>query len=46
MLTTAGSLELADSSSAKLIEQLNHKAKMFNPAWIFYIAAPVECALL
>jgi hypothetical protein len=38
-ILSAGSSELVDSSSERLIKQLNERANMFNPAWILYAAA-------
>jgi hypothetical protein len=38
-IASAGSLDLVDSSSERLIQQLNERANMFNPAWILYVAA-------
>jgi hypothetical protein len=38
-IATAGSLDLVDSSSERLIQQLNERANMFNPAWLFFVAA-------
>ena len=38
-IASAGSSDLIDSSSEKLVQQLNARAKMFNPAWILYVAA-------
>src|SRR5712691_5902244 len=38
-IATAGSLDLVDSSSERLIQQLNERANMFNPAWILYVVA-------
>ena len=38
-IATAGSLDLVDSSSERLIQQLNERANMFNPAWILFVAS-------
>jgi hypothetical protein len=35
-IATADVSELVNSSSEKLVQRLNERAKMFNPAWIFY----------
>src|SRR5579863_4151347 len=43
-IATAGSMDLADSSSERLIQQLNERANMFNPAWILYVAAMISLA--
>src|SRR5260370_410685 len=43
-IPTAGSRDLVDSSGERLIEQLNERANMFNPAWILYIAAVMSLA--
>ena len=45
-IATAASLDLVDSSSERLIQQLNERANMFNPAWILYIAATMFVASL
>jgi hypothetical protein len=34
---------LVDSSSAKLVQQLNEREKLLNPAWILYIIAVAVC---
>lgn len=41
-IVSAGSSELIDSSSERLIQQLNERARMFNPAWIFYAAGLIS----
>jgi hypothetical protein len=33
-----------DSSSEKLIQQLNERARMFNPAWLLYVGAVLSLA--
>ncbi|MBV9504798.1 MAG: DUF4236 domain-containing protein [Acidobacteriia bacterium] len=38
-IPTADVSELVDSSSAQLVNALNQRAKMFNPAWLVYVAA-------
>jgi hypothetical protein len=38
-IATAGSSDLVDSSGERLIQRLNERANMFNPAWILYVAA-------
>jgi len=38
-IPTADVSELVDSSSEQLVNTLNERAKMFNPAWLVYIAA-------
>jgi hypothetical protein len=43
-IASAGSLELVDSSSERLIQQLNERAHMFNPASILYVAAVMSLA--
>jgi hypothetical protein len=43
-IATAGSRDLVDSSSERLIQQLNERANMFNPAWILYLAAVISLA--
>jgi hypothetical protein len=43
-IATASSLDLVDSSSERLIQQLNERANMFNPAWILYVAAVISLA--
>jgi uncharacterized protein DUF4236 len=45
-IATAGSLDLKDSSSERLIQQLNERANMFNPAWFLYVAALLSLASL
>jgi hypothetical protein len=35
-IATANVSDLVDSSSASLINSLNERAQMFNPAWVFY----------
>jgi hypothetical protein len=44
-IVTADVSELTDSSSEALIDRLNERARMFNPAWILYAiaAANVPC---
>ena len=42
-IVTADVSELADSSSEALIDRLNERAKMFNPAWILYAIALAMC---
>src|SRR6202163_2733527 len=37
-IASAGSLDLVDSSSERLIQQMNERANMSNPAWILYVA--------
>jgi hypothetical protein len=37
-IITARASELVDSSQAALIDRLNERAKMINPAWLFYLA--------
>jgi hypothetical protein len=39
VIASAGSSEFVDSSSEHLIQQLNERANMFNPAWILYVVA-------
>jgi len=39
---TAGSLDLVDSSSERLIQQLNERANMLNPAWMLKVAAAIS----
>lgn len=43
-LVSAGSLDLVDSSSARLVQQLNERANQVNPAWILYIGALMSLA--
>ena len=38
-IVTADVSDLADSSVEALIQRLNQRARMFNPAWIMYVAA-------
>ena len=38
-ITGASSSELVNSSSERLIQQLNQRARIFNPAWLLYVAA-------
>jgi hypothetical protein len=40
-ILSASASDLADSSSERLVQQLNERANMFNPAWILYFAAAV-----
>src|SRR5580658_9908479 len=40
-IATAASLDLVDSSSERLVQQLNERANMLNPAWILYVAAAI-----
>jgi hypothetical protein len=40
-IATADVLQLVDSSSAALIERLNERAKMVNPAWFLYMFGAV-----
>lgn len=43
-IQTAISSDLVDSSGERLIQRLNERAKMFNPAWVLYIAALTSLA--
>src|SRR5947209_4046868 len=36
-IPTADVSELVDSSSEQLVDALNERAKMFNPAWLVYV---------
>jgi hypothetical protein len=38
-ISNASVSDLVDSSSERLIQQLNERARMFNPAWLLYVAA-------
>lgn len=38
-IVTADAADLVDSSSEALVQRLNERAKMFNPAWWFYAIA-------
>jgi len=38
-IVTADVSELVDSSNEILIQRLNERARMFNPAWLLYVAA-------
>ena len=38
-ISSASASDLVDSSSERLIQQLNERARMFNPAWLLYVAA-------
>src|SRR5438477_12936464 len=38
-ISTASASELVDSSSAVLIDRLNERARMSNPAWLLYFTA-------
>ncbi len=38
-IPTASASELVESSSERLIQQLNERARMSNPAWLLYVAA-------
>jgi Protein of unknown function (DUF4236)/DnaJ domain len=40
-ILSAPASDLVDSSSERLVQQLNERANMFNPAWILYFAAAV-----
>src|SRR5450759_3449191 len=41
-ISNASVSDLVDSSSERLIQQLNERARMFNPAWLLYAAAVVS----
>jgi hypothetical protein len=41
-ISSASASDLVDSSSERLIQQLNERARMFNPAWLLYAAAVVS----
>jgi hypothetical protein len=43
-IASAGSLDLVDSSSEHLIQQLNERANMSNPAWFLYVFAVMSLA--
>jgi hypothetical protein len=42
VISSASASDLVDSSSERLIQQLNERARMFNPAWILYVGAAVS----
>ena len=44
-IVTADVSELSDSSSEQLVERLNQRARMFNPAWIMYFVAIVTAVV-
>lgn len=43
-IASAGSLDLVDSSSERLVQQLNERANRSNRAWILYVAALMSLA--
>src|SRR5258708_5062287 len=40
-ISSASAHELVDSSSERLVQQLNERARMFNPAWLLYVAVVI-----
>jgi voltage-gated potassium channel len=45
-ISSASASDLVDSSSERLVQQLNDRAQMFNPAWLLYAAAAITlCGL-
>ena len=43
-IPSASVSELVDSSSERLVQQLNERARMSNPAWLLYVAAAAALA--
>jgi hypothetical protein len=43
-IVSAGSLDLIDSSSERLVQQLNERARMANPAWLFFLGVVIALA--
>jgi hypothetical protein len=43
-IASAGSSDLVDSSSERLVQQLNERASKANPAWILYVGALMSIA--
>jgi hypothetical protein len=44
IIASADSSDLTESSSERLVQQLNERAKRSNPAWILYVAAVLSVA--